>query len=111
MALARLTAHTTFDQTDGAGMLLDAMHDSYFKLDPCQTLMLAALLEAPSMGEAIARLAEEIEAEDSELYQTLVHFYLQLAAQGLVRTAVELADAGIAYDALGGTKDVASVAE
>ena len=106
MALARLTAHTTFDRTDGAGILLDGRHDRCYELDLCQTLMLAALLEMSSMEEAIARLAEEIEAQNAELSQALASFCHELEMQGLVRTS-EGSGPEIANDALGATKDVA----
>jgi hypothetical protein len=85
MALIHLTTHTAFDQTDGAGVLLDGRSGAYLELDACQSLMLAALLTSPSWSEAVARLSEETEAGEAELAQALTHFLCQLVAQGLVQ--------------------------
>ena len=67
MSLLQLADHAVFDDTDGAGVILDTRKGVYLSLNSVATLMLRAGMRSSTLNEAIGYLRERIDAPDETL--------------------------------------------
>jgi len=68
-------------------VILNLASERYFGLDAMGTQILAALTKSKSIEDALQKLAEEYEVDESTLRQDLTTFIEQLVAQGLIEVS------------------------
>lgn len=84
MAAVRLADHAVFDDTDGAGVILDTRTGFYLSLNPTATLLLEAALVCSTQTELLDRLRPQIEASDTLLEHGLSSLTAQLEQHALL---------------------------
>ncbi|KAA8887712.1 PqqD family protein [Nocardia colli] len=84
MPALRLADHAVFDDTDGAGVILDTRSGIYLSLNATATLMVRAALSVDTLAETIDRLRQQIEASDAILEHGLRSLATQLDQRALL---------------------------
>ncbi|MGW7088999.1 PqqD family protein [Streptomyces sp. NPDC054871] len=89
MSLIRLAEHAVFDDTDGAGVILDTRRGIYLSLNSTATLMLRAALGSDTEASVVGRLREQIDATDQTLQSGLAKLTVQLRDRALLAASQE----------------------
>ncbi|MFE0130049.1 PqqD family protein [Streptomyces sp. NPDC059037] len=89
MPLVRLAEHAVFDDTDGAGVILDTHKGVYLTLNSTATLMLRAALHGDTVDDVVGRLREQIDATDQTLQSGLAKLTGQLRDRALLAATPE----------------------
>jgi thiamine biosynthesis lipoprotein ApbE len=84
MPLLRLAEHAVFDDTDGAGVILDTNNGVYLSLNATATLMLQTALRVDTVDTAIGLLRERINASDTTLKAGIDALTIQLDGHALL---------------------------
>ncbi|WP_367129742.1 MULTISPECIES: PqqD family protein [Streptomyces] len=84
MPLIGLAGHVVFDDTDGAGVILDTRRGVYLSLNATATRMLCTALACDSVAAAVARLREDFDADEETLAAGLAGLAARLGEHALL---------------------------
>ncbi|MGI5170276.1 PqqD family protein [Spirillospora sp. CA-253888] len=84
MSVLRLAEHAVFDDTDGAGVVLDNRKGVYLSLNGVATVMLRAALRFDTTDQVVDHLKRHIDADADTLRQGLDELVEQLIEHGLL---------------------------
>ncbi|MFH8787494.1 PqqD family protein [Streptomyces roseoverticillatus] len=84
MPLIGLARHVVFDDTDGAGVILDTRRGVYLSLNVTATHMLRTALACDSVAAAVARLREDFDADEETLAAGLAGLTARLGEHALL---------------------------
>ncbi|MFF7726338.1 PqqD family protein [Streptomyces sp. NPDC008001] len=85
MPLIGLAEHVVFDDTDGAGVILDTRRGVCLSLNATATRMLRTALACDSVAAAVALLREDFDADDETLAAGLTGLTARLGEHALLR--------------------------
>ncbi|CAM5469399.1 PqqD family protein [Streptomyces abikoensis] len=84
MPLIGLAGHAVFDDTDGAGVILDTRRGVFLALNATATRMLRTALACDSLAGAVARLREDFDADEETLAAGLAGLTARLSEHALL---------------------------
>lgn len=84
MAFLALRETAVFDETDGAGVILDVDSGVYFSLNQIATTMVRAALRFNTLDEVVTHLRDHFDASDDTLRTDISELITELDAQRLL---------------------------